>query len=125
MNYKKIVFVLVMCLLLFGCGKNKNDGYKFNFSTGFPTSELVDNVPKPEFGDSSYYDYYDGSIYITVKNITEDEAKTYISSLIEHGWNVDLGEDNNELRFSAYDASGKYILATYEDEKLQIEVDSN
>ena len=121
----KSLFITIICLTLFGCGKSKNNIPKFNFSTGFPTSSLVDNVPEPEFGDSSYYDYHDGSIYITVKNVEEENAKNYIASLKENGWNIDLGENNTELNFSAYNDKEEYIEVSFLDGKMEIKVDGN
>ena len=70
----------------------------------------------------SYYDYHDGSIYIIIKNASEENVKNYIASLKDNGWNIDLGEDNTEFKFSAYNDKGEYIEVTYLDGKMNIDV---
>lgn len=119
---KKLLIGLCMvaiCTTLVGCGnvssESESDDYEYSYNEGFPTSSIVENVPEPNSGDISYYEY-DDSVYIYVANIDESVAKEYISSLGDYGWTIDESENNTENSFSSSNENNQLISVDYNSE---------
>ena len=124
----KFCFILLICLILFGCSSKSDSDEEYDaeyyYILGFPTLELVSNVPQPTFGEVSYENGKD-YVYIYVENSTEDQVKEYISSLVNYGWKVDDSDENSDIYFSGYDDKNKYISVYYYEEEMTIAVYDN